>query len=316
MRIEITAGGISSAIATFSFKMSLDEGIDCAEKVLASFKTVQNAILNIKGQDPTTVSAADYIADRIQTDSDRKERMVQLKENYVTFMENTKNTDKRVALLVDQNKEAFYQVNPWLRPPKEHWYQKWYEDAKGFLNEVIDKTVQKIEEIWERSVEFYQKNQKWIHSIVVVFEAVAITVLSIFTFGSATILIPILVGVVNAASAVMDLMETWGDSPFIDSPGFKAIKFGVDTLALVSKIVVLSGAAGLALPGIWGELFEVSAGASVVWDISKSVGFFIVDGFSLTYNRNFKGIDLLKDIDDLDSFVDNMENVEKVFKCF
>ena len=134
MKIEITTGGITSVLSVFGFEGLIDSGIDDVEKVLSGFKTVQNAISNVRGQDPKLVRAAEHIANRIESDNEKKERLNEFKNDYTAFVENTVKTDQKVALIVEQNKEKFYQINPWLRPPQKKWYQRWYENAEKFLD--------------------------------------------------------------------------------------------------------------------------------------------------------------------------------------
>lgn len=309
MRIEITTGGITSVLPVFGFESLIDSGIDDVEKVMSGFKTVQNAISNVRGQDPKLVRAAEHIANRIERDTEKKERLNEFKNDYTALVENTVKTDQKVALIVEQNKEKFYQINPWLRPPQEKWYQRWYENAEKFLIGAVDKVIDQVAKVWKCAVEFYHKNQKLIHSIATALEAIAVIAFAFVTGGIA--LFPILVAVINLVSAGMEIWSTWNeDNPLANSVGFKAIKMGVDTLALVTKILVWPAAEGVKLSGLLGRLFPVMSGFDIAKDLTKSVFFFVVDGAILNMDRNANtSVDFVKDIDEINGVKDTAENL-------
>ena len=313
MRIEITTGGITSVLPVFGFESLIDSGIDDVEKVLSGFKTVQNAISNVRGQDPKLVRAVEHIANRIERDTEKKERLNEFKNDYTALVENTVKTDQKVALIVEQNKEKFYQINPWLRPPQEKWYQRWYENAEKFLIGAVDKVIDQVAKVWKCAVEFYHKNQKLIHSIATALEAIAVIAFAFVTGGIA--LFPILVAVINLVSAGMEIWSTWNeDNPLANSVGFKAIKMGVDTLALVTKILVWPAAEGVKLSGLLGRLFPVMSGFDIAKDLTKSVFFFVVDGAILNMDRNANtSVDFVKDIDEINGVKDTAENLIQSF---
>lgn len=313
MRIEITTGGITSVLPVFGFESLIDFGIDDVEKVMSGFKTVQNAISNVRGQDPKLVRAAEHIANRIERDTEKKERLNEFKNDYTALVENTVKTDQKVALIVEQNKEKFYQINPWLRPPQEKWYQRWYENAEKFLIGAVDKVIDQVAKVWKCAVEFYHKNQKLIHSIATALEAIAVIAFAFVTGGIA--LFPILVAVINLVSAGMEIWSTWNeDNPLANSVGFKAIKMGVDTLALVTKILVWPAAEGVKLSGLLGRLFPVMSGFDIAKDLTKSVFFFVVDGAILNMDRNANtSVDFVKDIDEINGVKDTAENLIQSF---
>lgn len=313
MRIEITTGGITSVLPVFGFESLIDSGIDDVEKVMSGFKTVQNAISNVRGQDPKLVRAAEHIANRIERDTEKKERLNEFKNDYTALVENTVKTDQKVALIVEQNKEKFYQINPWLRPPQEKWYQRWYENAEKFLIGAVDKVIDQVAKVWKCAVEFYHKNQKLIHSIATALEAIAVIAFAFVTGGIA--LFPILVAVINLVSAGMEIWSTWNeDNPLANSVGFKATKMGVDTLALVTKILVWPAAEGVKLSGLLGRLFPVMSGFDIAKDLTKSVFFFVVDGAILNMDRNANtSVDFVKDIDEINGVKDTAENLIQSF---
>lgn len=313
MRIEITTGGITSVLPVFGFESLIDSGIDDVEKVMSGFKTVQNAISNVRGQDPKLVRAAEHIANRIERDTEKKERLNEFKNDYTALVENTVKTDQKVALIVEQNKEKFYQINPWLRPPQEKWYQRWYENAEKFLIGAVDKVIDQVAKVWKCAVEFYHKNQKLIHSIATALEAIAVIAFAFVTGGIA--LFPILVAVINLVSAGMEIWSTWNeDNPLANSVGFKAIKMGVDTLALVTKILVWPAAEGVKLSGLLDRLFPVMSGFDIAKDLTKSVFFFVVDGAILNMDRNANtSVDFVKDIDEINGVKDTAENLIQSF---
>ena len=313
MRIEINAGGISGAITVLQFQAAASKHLEKSNDVISAFVTVQRKTSQIEGQTPRLQEAQAALDERVQIEENRKAQVERVKQGVEDFLSHTVETDARVSNCVSQNTEKFYQVNPWLRPPQEKWYQRWYENAEKFLIGAVDKVIDQVAKVWKCAVEFYHKNQKLIHSIATALEAIAVIAFAFVTGGIA--LFPILVAVINLVSAGMEIWSTWNeDNPLANSVGFKAIKMGVDTLALVTKILVWPAAEGVKLSGLLGRLFPVMSGFDIAKDLTKSVFFFVVDGAILNMDRNANtSVDFVKDIDEINGVKDTAENLIQSF---
>jgi hypothetical protein len=153
-----------------------------------------------------------------------------------------------------------------------------------------------------------------IHSIATALEAIAVIVFAFVTSGGA-LLFPLLVLAINLVSAGMEIWSTWNeDNPLTNSVGFKAVKMGVDTLALVTKILVLPAAESVKLPGFIGKLFPVMSGFDIAKDLTKSIFFFVLDGSILSMDRNANTtVDFMKDIDEIKGVKDTAGNLLRSF---
>ena len=94
----------------------------------------------------------------------------------------------------------------------------------------------------------------------------------------------------------------------------RQVKMGVDTLALVTKILVLPAAESVKLPGFIGKLFPVMSGFDIAKDLTKSIFFFVLDGSILSMDRNANTtVDFMKDIDEIKGVKDTAGNLLRSF---
>ena len=109
MRISIMTG-------QSQFSADLASLLKHTTSVLDSFTAIKNDVHQMNGGVGILQDALGLVETRIQNEEQRLENLKQTQKAYDQFLENTLNTDREVAQMVEQNQEEFYKVNPWARP--------------------------------------------------------------------------------------------------------------------------------------------------------------------------------------------------------
>ena len=267
MHIEINAGGLGG-IAIAEYQSNMSNLISDAEKVISSFKAVSNSTYELSGGAGNLQSAISDISSRVQHEIEKKEAAINVQKKSNDFLELANRVDKSVSTLVNKNKEEFYRVNPWLKPPESQveekpWYEKTWdwlcgkgealvEGAKKAWNWIGD-TAKKA---WDGLVEFYQEHKKIIDTVLIVVGAVAAIAAVVVTGGLA--LVPLLgtIGVSTATaitistavavvavvstvvSSTMNVVDIWCE---IDNPIFNTFQKAVNVISTVSNITYSIG---------------------------------------------------------------------------
>lgn len=205
MRIEFNAGGLSGLISIATFGTDYNNLIGKSRNVITSFKTVKQKTVSMSGGVGNLQGAVDQIDRRIKTEEAKVEKMEAVGKRFADFLVNTVKTDKRVANMVRQNKEEFYKVNPWARPPvppfKETdgfgkamaWLFQKGKDLVGDFKKGID-TVKDVlsdttSKCWNGIKNFCVEHAQAIKKIVVGLAVIAVVgVLSVVTGGTAAVI--------------------------------------------------------------------------------------------------------------------------------
>ncbi len=268
MRIEINAGGLGGSLAIAEYQSNMSSFITSAESVISSFKAVKNKTYDLSGGVGNLQDALDNIDARIKSEEEKKATAVAIQQKSNDFLELAMRVDKQVATLVNQNKDEFYKVNPWLKPVTNTEEDKpWYEDAWNWLCEVGDAVAESLEQAWDwvkdtaskawaGLVEFYNEHKKIIDTILIVAGAIGAIVAVVATGGVA--LVPLLgalgvstataiaistavavVAVVSTvASSALNIVDTWAE---IDDPTFNAWQTSLNIVSAVSNIAYSVG---------------------------------------------------------------------------
>ena len=133
MRIALNAGGLGGvAISAFqSDAANLSSKID---GLIVAFAAVKSKTCNLNGGVGRLGGALDSIQARISTETARKEAATAAQTKVNSFLSLAIRVDNQVASAVTKNKEAFYKVNPWLKPASD---KPWYENAWNWLNDNV-----------------------------------------------------------------------------------------------------------------------------------------------------------------------------------
>ena len=150
MRIELNASGLGGS-AVCDFQLDMSKFIDSFDEMIDSFEAVKRRTYNLNCGVLRLSGALECIERRISCEEEQKENIIETQNKSNEFIRFAGRIDEEVAELVDQNKEAFYQANPWLRPPKPQQPQSWAErgwDALcDFCGEVVDACTELFESV-------------------------------------------------------------------------------------------------------------------------------------------------------------------------
>lgn len=203
MRIEINQTTESSLMG---YMDHLESFLDRSDQVIGSFKTVQNSTASLNGGVGNLSLAMDDISARINAEEQKKANAEEVLRQSEAFAAAAEQADQQVAVMVDQNRDQFYCVNPHLMPPATEEEKNFLEQAFDYLKEGFRPITDAFEALgdtlakgWEMLTEFYEKHKKVIDTVLAVVGA-ALAIAALFasgTFGLALVplLHPLLTGV-------------------------------------------------------------------------------------------------------------------------
>lgn len=273
MRIEINAGGLGGGIAIAQYQLNMAGFINQQEDVIDAFKAVRSSTYNLNGGVGNLGGAVDALSQRISEEEQNKESANEIRRKSNAFLDLAIRVDKQVAVDVKKNREEFYKVNPWLRPPvpqeTKFWHGKSWEwlrsgpisllkDGATSVAEIMKDTIKKA---WDGLVEFYNEHKKVIDTILVVVGVVA-TIAAVIASGgtalagmtalfttigfsastaatiSAAIAITSIVS--TSLSGVLNIADIWLE---IDNPVFNTVQTTVGVISTVSTVTYTVGSA-------------------------------------------------------------------------
>jgi len=267
MHIEINAGGLGG-LAIAEYQLNMSNLISDAEKVISSFKSVVNSTHELSGGVGSLQDAVNEVSSRIQSETEKKDAVVEVQRKSNDFLELAKRVDGNVSALVNKNKEEFYNVNPWLRPPEpttddRNWAEKAWDWLCGKGEEIVEGTKKALKWVgdtakkaWDGLVEFYEEYKKIIDTVLIAVGAVLAIVAVVATGGLA--MVPLLgaigvstataiaisttVAVVAVVSTVvastMNVVDIWCE---IDNPIFNTFQKAVNVISTVSNLTYSIG---------------------------------------------------------------------------
>ncbi len=263
MRLEINANS-AGALTINDIQFNSASYVSTSEAVLSTFKTVEKLTEGLSGGLSGLYDAIDDLDESYRQKSEQLENYRDTMTKLNGFLAGVYVVDSQVANLVNQNKDQFYEVNPWLRPPEEKsifengwdFFCKTMDDIKKGLSEAWEWLKETAAKAWEGLKEFYQKYKKIIDTVLVVIGAVLAVVAVIASGGlalapllgalglstSLAAAISITVGVIAVVSTVVSSTMTVADIWFeIDNPTFQKWK---KALTIVSTVANLTYAVG------------------------------------------------------------------------
>lgn len=257
MRIEINSGGFGGSAAIHGFQSDMSGFISNADRMISCFKAVRSETYGLSGGVGSLQGALDDISGRVQNEEEIKASAIAIKQKTNDFHDLALRVDRQVSSLVNQNKDEFYQVNPWLRPAvASEESNSWYEEAWNWVSDSAGK-------IWNGLVEYYRENKKVIDTVLIVVGTILAIAGVIASGGWA--LVPLLVKVfaISATKAViisqavavtavvatslsstLNVIDVWAD---VDHPIFNTVQ---KVLSITSTVVNL----GYSLGNIYNSL--------------------------------------------------------------
>lgn len=242
MRIEISSSGFGGA-AVSELQSNLATYIDDVESIISSFKTVKGNTLGLNGGVGNLQGALDNIELRISNEDNKLQEAKNVQTRVNEFVSLASRVDENVSRKVNNNKDEFYKVNPWLKPAvsiKDEipWYEQawiWIRGAKEAVGDGVKTTWNWISDTakkaWDSLVEFYQENKKLIDTIVIIIGAVVAVVAVVASGGWA--LVPLLVNVfaIQASTAI-----------------------AISTAVAVTAVITTVASSALNIVDIWAEI--------------------------------------------------------------
>ena len=281
MRIEINAGGLGGGLAIAEYQSNMSGFITSTESMISSFKAVKSETYNLSGGVGNLQGALDNIEARIKKEETKKADAVSVQKKSNDFLDLAVRVDKQVATLVNQNKDEFFRVNPWLKPATAEEEKPWYEQAWNWLCGAGEAIADGLEQAWDwvkdtaskawsGLVEFYNEHKKIIDTILIVVGAVVAIVAVIATGGVA--LVPLLgalgvstataiavstavavVAVVSTvAASTLNIIDVWCE---IDSPLFNGFQKALNITSTVTNLLYSIGNIYNSIKGVTGQQY-------------------------------------------------------------
>ena len=173
MRLEINAGGLSQFFSNVSSFVSANAGSPSTD-LMATLQTVVDRTNNLEGGVGSLNSVVQFVRNRKALEETRRTRIQTVQRKTNEFIDIARDTDNRVAALVNASNEAFYSVNPWARPQSD-WSRFWNGVGNG-ARTIWDWTSDIVSTAWDGIVDFVKENWKVIVAVVAVLAIIAVLV--------------------------------------------------------------------------------------------------------------------------------------------
>lgn len=260
MYIEINSMAIAGYGNTTAYLDNMEKFISRTEDVIDAFADVAKSTTGLAGGLGSLWGAYDEIESRIGVEEEKVNAAKTVLKKSNDFIDLANRVDRSVAEMVHQNKEAFYSVNPWLRPPepeeKGPLERLWDGFCEGLetIGEALKDAFELIKDTavkaWNGIKEFYNEHKKIIDTILAVAGAVLAIVAVVASGGLA--LAPLLcalgcsagvaaaisgavavVAVVSTVAATsLNVTDIWCE---IDNPTFQKWKKGLNIVSGISN---------------------------------------------------------------------------------
>ena len=257
MRIELNSGGLSTGAIVHEFQSDFNSLIHGSRRIVSAFQAIKAFTSNINGGVGSLLEAVDQLSIRAQHDDIKSAALENTQRKATSFIELARRIDLDVGGQVNRNKNEFYNVNPWSRPPQPQEEKKWYQKAwdyvcrtagqiKDGINHLKDAAVNWGKSVADTLSKAWNNTVEWckVHKEAIIKVAIAVTVI-------------VALGVLAAATAGTGLVAVAG----IADLAFKG--------AIIGGVVgaTMSGATGGykyykengTLKGAGGKIFDSAA---------------------------------------------------------
>ena len=279
MHIEISAGGLSGFVSVHSYQSSMKRYISDADKIISSFKAVQNSTRNITNGVGNLSGALSDITTRVRNEEIRKSDAEFIQRESTSFLDLARQVDERVAARVNQNREQFYRDYPHLRPSFFHDAKKFFGDVWDWLRSATKNVADVIRTIKSSIGEFVAKIVKSnvFTKIAATIALVALAALAIFSFPAilaaagiagvtATILTAVF-AVSTAIGAILNVYSVWGN--IAEHPVLQKIQIIANTLSFGMVLVLTLGTGGTVVSTVY-------AVSKIVTEVTNVIDAFVV----------------------------------------
>lgn len=235
MRIELNTGGLSSGAVISGFQTDFSSLQSKSQSMISALQAVKSFVHSMNGGVGTLQGAVDQVSSRQSSEDAKSSKLDEVASKANGFVELARRIDLEVGGLVNQNKNEFYDVNPWSRPPEPEREKKWYEKAYDWVCDRGREAAESIKKAWTSVKEWCSSNVgKIVLGIVAVVGAIAIIAAVICSGGLA--LVPLLTALGCSAGLATGISLTVGAVAVI-STSLALIPNTLDLAAAVDEVV-------------------------------------------------------------------------------
>lgn len=186
-----------------SFRQAIQKAKTELNKRVDDYENIENRVKSIPSNTNNCSNCAYYVRKKYQQLQEKINKLNALNNKVESFVENVKETDKRVASRIKKDTQTFTKRTGIGKTGKSIWASicEGIGNAFEWIGETISAGVDWIKQIYEDIKQFYEDNKYWINIVADIVIVVAAVAACIGTGGLA-----LAVGIFFAVDAVCDLI--------------------------------------------------------------------------------------------------------------
>ena len=136
MRIEMINNS-NAANSLSVLNENLSAMISQSETTLSSLQTIKQFSYSMNGGVGSLQDAVDSVSSRMEQEETTKNNLIAVRTKLEEFLTTVQTIDTEVSEKVTQNEEEFYRVTGWKKPAGVIDLDKWFENARKWLNDKV-----------------------------------------------------------------------------------------------------------------------------------------------------------------------------------
>lgn len=116
---------------------NLSAMISQSETTLSSLQTIKQFSYSMNGGVGSLQNAVDFVSNRMEQEETTKNNLIAVRTKLEEFLTTVQTIDAEVSEKVTQNEEEFYRVTGWKKPAGVIDLDKWFENARKWLNDKV-----------------------------------------------------------------------------------------------------------------------------------------------------------------------------------
>lgn len=136
MRIEMINNS-NAANSLSVLNENLSAMISQSETTLSSLQTIKQFSYSMNGGVGSLQDAVDSVSSRMEQEETTKNNLIAVRTKLEEFLTTVQTIDAEVSEKVTQNEEEFYRVTGWKKPAGVTDLDKWFENARKWLNDKV-----------------------------------------------------------------------------------------------------------------------------------------------------------------------------------
>lgn len=136
MRIEMINNS-NAANSLSVLNENLSAMISQSETTLSSLQTIKQFSYSMNGGVGSLQDAVDSVSSRMEQEETTKNNLIAVRTKLEEFLTTVQTIDTEVSEKVTQNEEEFYRVTGWKKPAGVTDLDKWFENARKWLNDKV-----------------------------------------------------------------------------------------------------------------------------------------------------------------------------------